>query len=161
MGAWRVRSTWKLLGVNMNKVLTLTAVCLLSSLAFGSEVPNPILEKGVTAGFMFPPNATSFHCSVFTDHVEIVRTAGGLGVTSVKQVAITGNVQKLIDAAEQGQVTTQSAPTDGPITYYRAIKTLPGGAQQEIKLKASGSMRYQNAATEAATLVNFLDQACQ
>lgn len=144
----------------MTKILAVSAACLLSSLSFASELPFPILEKSQSAGFVIPGNATTYHCQIYTDRVELTKTAGSLTVTTIKKISISGDLANLTNAAALGKIVNSSAPTDGPITTYQAIKTGVAGAPEYIKLKAEGSLKYENQAPEAYTLENFINEIC-
>ena len=133
-------------------LLTVFAGSMASASSFGL-----LLSKNISAGFSPVQYRVTSRCNVYADRIEITKSAGNISTSQVVKIAMTGDIQSLIAEAAAGKITSEVAPTDGPITSYVAYNSLAS----EVTLKSLGSSRQNNDALSAITLVNLIDQLCK
>lgn len=137
----------------MKNLITLSGLFFGMALLGASE--KPLLIKSYTSGLVPPEYNVSWTCSIYKNRVVKQQLVNGIKAETTTPLKLAGDIAEEIKTAAKGQIVTQPAPTDGPITSWYAVD----GAK-EIGLQAKGSHILENKGKTTFALVSFLDLQC-
>lgn len=141
------------------------------SAAYGSQVSPQLLLVTKNSGFVPQEFSFSLKCDIHSDYVYVQQRTGRETCAEeggVRRTVYTARVpdaaaaRRFLEAAEQGDITERTGPTDGPTSTYVGVLT-GKVVDRHIRLYLDySSTRYSNTAEEArAALVEFGNANCQ
>ena len=91
----------------------------------GEPQDQPLLTKGTFSGFVMNGFQRPQICDVYADKVVITKGYGLISVKETVAIEIEGDIQSIIDAASEEQLTEEGAAAcDGPSTHISAGNTV-------------------------------------
>ncbi|APJ04613.1 hypothetical protein [Silvanigrella aquatica] len=118
------------------------------------EVHEKNIENGITI---------STKCEIYNRLVLITKKVEDIESVRSKIIQVNGDMNKLINDADNGYFIFPETPEDGVINMYYAQKILQNGYVRKVKLFESsgdGDKSIQNTSKSAFKIRKFLDLNC-
>ena len=148
----------------MSKII-LTAI---GTLALASQAlaayNGPLLSKSTHSGFVRPGYRIHTSCEIYSDKVVLKLAAENNQSTEERKITLQGDLSKSIEESSRGPIESQTAPVDGPGTYYKAFRILSDDGVETIDLatdSGGNGKRTINRSDAAQGLRNFIDMNCK